>query len=46
MAENLDAELIVVGNKGMTGITRFPLGSVASKVVHHAPCNVLIVRTT
>jgi nucleotide-binding universal stress UspA family protein len=46
LAENLDAELIVVGNKGMTGITRFLLGGVPSKVVHQAPCNVLIVRTT
>ena len=37
---------IVVGNKGMTGITRFLLGSVPSKVAHHASCSVLIVRTT
>ena len=46
LAEGLDAELIVVGNKGMTGITRFLLGSVPSKVAHHASCSVLIVRTT
>ena len=46
LAENVDAELIVVGNKGMTGITRFLLGSVPSKVAHHASCSVLIVRTT
>jgi nucleotide-binding universal stress UspA family protein len=46
LAEDLDADLVVVGNKGMTGITRFLLGSVPSRVAHHAPCSVLIVRTT
>ena len=40
------ADLIVVGNKGMTGMARFLLGSVPNKVAHHAPCDVLIVRTT
>jgi len=46
LAETLGAELVVVGNKGMSGITRFLLGSVPSKVAHHASCSVLIVRTT
>ena len=46
VAEELDADLIVVGNKGMTGARRFLLGSVPNKVSHHAPCSVLIVRTT
>lgn len=46
VAEEQDAELIVVGNKGMTGAKRFLLGSVPNKVSHHAPCSVLIVRTT
>ena len=45
-AEEIDADLIVVGNKGMTGARRFLLGSVPNKVSHHAPCSVLIVRTT
>ena len=40
------ADLIVVGNKGMTGAKRFLLGSVPNKVSHHAPCSVLIIRTT
>ena len=40
------ADLIVVGNKGMTGAKRFLLGSVPNKVSHHAPCWVLIIRTT
>jgi nucleotide-binding universal stress UspA family protein len=46
VAEEENADLIVVGNKGMTGARRFLLGSVPNKVSHHAPCNVMIVRTT
>ena len=46
VAEEQDADLIVVGNKGMSGAKRFLLGSVPNKVSHHAPCSVLIVRTT
>lgn len=46
VAEQTDADLIVVGNKGMTGARRFLLGSVPNNVSHHAPCSVIIVRTT
>jgi len=46
VAEETNADLIVVGNKGMTGAKRFLLGSVPNKVSHHAPCGVFIVRTT
>jgi len=46
VAEEQHADLIVVGNKGMTGAKRFLLGSVPNKVSHHAPCSVLIIRTT
>jgi nucleotide-binding universal stress UspA family protein len=46
VAEENGADLIVVGNKGMTGAKRFLLGSVPNKVSHHAPCSVLIIRTT
>ena len=46
VAEETSADLIVVGNKGMTGAKRFLLGSVPNKVSHHAPCSVLIIRTT
>ena len=46
VAEELGSDLIVVGNKGMTGAKRFLLGSVPNKVSHHAPCAVMIVRTT
>jgi nucleotide-binding universal stress UspA family protein len=46
VAEEQSCDLIVVGHKGMTGATRFLLGSVPNKVSHHAPCSVLIVRTS
>jgi nucleotide-binding universal stress UspA family protein len=46
VAEEEDADLIVVGNKGMTGAKRFLLGSVPNKISHHAPCSVMIIRTT
>jgi nucleotide-binding universal stress UspA family protein len=46
VAEEQGASLIIVGNKGMAGAKRFLLGSVPNKVSHHAPCDVLIVRTT
>ena len=46
VAEELGADLIVVGNKGMTGARRFLLGAVPNKVSHHAPCSVMIIRTT
>jgi nucleotide-binding universal stress UspA family protein len=46
VAEERGADLIVVGNKGMTGAKRFLLGSVPNKVSHHAPSSVLIIRTS
>jgi nucleotide-binding universal stress UspA family protein len=46
VAEETKADLVIVGNKGMTGARRFLLGSVPNKISHHAPCSVLIVRTT
>jgi len=38
------ADLIVVGSRGLSGVQRFLLGSVSSKVSEHAACNVMIVR--
>jgi nucleotide-binding universal stress UspA family protein len=46
VAEEQGSDLVILGNKGMTGAKRFLLGSVPDKVSHHAPCSVLIVRTT
>jgi len=45
VAEQEKADVIVVGNKGMTGVRRV-LGSVPNSVAHQAPCSVLIVETT
>ena len=42
VAEERGSDLIVVGNKGMTGAKRFLLGSIPNRVSHHAPCSVLI----
>jgi nucleotide-binding universal stress UspA family protein len=46
VAEEQGADLVIVGNKGMTGAKRFLLGSVPNKISHHAPCSVMIIRTT
>jgi len=46
LAEEQEAALIVVGNKGMGGARRYLLGDIPNKISHHAPCNVLILRTT
>jgi len=40
-------DLLVMGNRGMTGVSRFlRLGSVPNKVTHQLPCSLLIVKTT
>ena len=44
-AERIEADMIVVGNKRTQGAKRV-LGAVAIDVVHHAPCGVLICKTT
>jgi len=45
VAEQVGADLLVLGNRGMTGARRFVLGSVPNKVSHHCPCSLLIVDT-
>jgi nucleotide-binding universal stress UspA family protein len=45
VAKEIDADLIVLGSRGMQGARRV-LGSVPNKVSHRAPCDVLIVQTT
>lgn len=45
VADQIGADLIVVGTHGRTGLSRALLGSVAEEVVRHAPCDVLTVRT-
>jgi nucleotide-binding universal stress UspA family protein len=43
-AEKEGVDLILMGTRGMNAVDRWLLGSVSTKVVHHAPCNVLVVR--
>ena len=45
IADEQGAQMIVVGNRGMTGAKRV-LGSVPNHVAHHAHCDVVIVHTT
>jgi nucleotide-binding universal stress UspA family protein len=45
-AEKEKVDLIIIGSRGLgSAATRFIMGSVASKVVTHAPCNVYVVKT-
>ena len=43
-AQRLGADLVVVGTRGLTGLAHLLIGSVAEKIVRHAPCNVLVAR--
>lgn len=44
-AKNWEADLIVLGRRGRTGLTEALLGSVSNYVLHHAPCSTLVVQT-
>jgi len=45
LARDERADLVIVGNRGMTGRAAFLLGSVPDRISHSAPCDLLIVRT-
>lgn len=44
LASNWEADLIVIGRRGLSGFKELLLGSVSNYVVHHAPCSVLVVH--
>lgn len=44
VARDHQADVIIVGTRGLGGLKRLVLGSVSSKLVHEAPCDVLVVR--
>lgn len=46
LAGDRDADLVVVGNRGLNSLAGRLLGSVPANLSHRAPCDVLIVRTT
>ena len=45
VAKDQQADLIVIGRRGLAGKTRSFLGSTASQVVTYSPCSVLVVKT-
>ncbi len=45
LADTWQADLVVVGSRGLKGIKEMFLGSVSNYVTHHTPCSILIVRT-
>ena len=44
-AEEIEADLIIVGSHGYNRWERLLIGSVSDSVIHHAPCSVLVVRS-
>ena len=44
LATNWDADLILMGRRGHSGLSELVMGSVSNYVMHHAPCSVLIVQ--
>ncbi len=44
VAQQWGADLIVVGNRGRSGLSELVLGSVSNYVMHHAPCSVLVLK--
>lgn len=44
VAEEGKYDLIVIGSRGLSALGRFLMGSVSDRVIHHAPCSVMVVR--
>jgi nucleotide-binding universal stress UspA family protein len=45
LQSSADADLVVIGSRGLGGFKRLMLGSVSDQVVHHATCPVLVVHS-
>ncbi|WP_235111848.1 universal stress protein [Acaryochloris sp. 'Moss Beach'] len=44
-AKEWNADLILMGSRGHSGVKELVLGSISNYVVHHALCSVMVVRT-
>lgn len=44
LANSWQADLVIVGRRGRSGLSEMLMGSVSNHVVHHAPCSVLVVQ--
>jgi nucleotide-binding universal stress UspA family protein len=43
-AHEIEADMIIIGSRGLTGVNRFLMGSVSSRVVPHAHCSVIVIK--
>ncbi len=46
VSEELKVDAVVIGRRGLSGLTELLLGSVSSYVIHHVRCDVLVVQTS
>jgi nucleotide-binding universal stress UspA family protein len=46
IAKSWQADLVILGRRGLSGLAEFFLGSVSNHVLHHVNCSVLIVQET
>lgn len=46
IAKTWEADLIILGRRGLNGLSEMLLGSVSNYVLHHAPCSVMVVQST
>ena len=44
LAKDWNADLIVMGRRGLSSLQEVFLGSVSNYILHHAPCSVLVVH--
>ncbi|NJN72511.1 MAG: universal stress protein [Limnothrix sp. RL_2_0] len=43
-AKEWNADMVVIGRRGLKGLSEILLGSVSNYIVHHAPCSVMVVQ--